>query len=644
MNKKQYKNCYLSLLRQVFLIITLLSMAACGGGSSGGSGGGSSSSSSSGSSSSSSSSSGGTMDEVLTGTFIPGPAEGIHYKTASQEGLTNANGEFSYQAGETVTFSIGAIELGSTDAAAEVTIFDLLGAAPPATEADLRAAILPGEVTDLDRAVNMTHLLLTLDEDAIPSNGLDLSDWDEQLAAASLSFDVWMYDFTWESGADSFNTLRTAEGIRPGRYASDVLIYLYDTLGITVPFHAVTKETFDYDNDAILDEITVSTYNDLGLLSSSKEDEDANGFFNNIEEYTYDDMGRRLSVIWTEDYDEDGVFDGEGTEAYTYDDRGEPLTETVTETGDDTYSGTRTYTYDEAGYLSKRVTEEDDGADDVIDERHTETWTYNASGGTTAFHRESDGDADGIADSSRDSTYTYDAAGHQLTYIDKRDHDGDGSFDDETSRTYTYDEDGNRIAELQTASGLNIYEISITSTYDGNGNRLTEHQENDSDIDGNPEYEADTTYNYDDADRPVLTETDIKRDLDSDGTFEVTEHIVEEQIYDEDGNRTELIRKEYTDADPDPEKIYYHTYTYNDQGQMLTDTEARDSDGDDIVDNRDTETYTYSTEHGNKLTELYEYDEDGDNDGNTTSDSSELTTWEYTLIDNGLRYFLISID
>ena len=49
--------------------------------------------------------------QTLTGKFVDGPVANLGYRTATQSGRTNANGEFLYQSGETVTFFIGAIEL-----------------------------------------------------------------------------------------------------------------------------------------------------------------------------------------------------------------------------------------------------------------------------------------------------------------------------------------------------------------------------------------------------------------------------------------------------------------------------------------------------------------------------------------------------
>lgn len=82
------------LLQYCSWLVLLFVITACGGG-----GGSSSSSSSSGA--------------VKTGYFIDSPVKGLHYSTATQSGVTDSNGSFTYKSGETVTFKIGNVVIGS---------------------------------------------------------------------------------------------------------------------------------------------------------------------------------------------------------------------------------------------------------------------------------------------------------------------------------------------------------------------------------------------------------------------------------------------------------------------------------------------------------------------------------------------------
>ncbi|MBC7792576.1 MAG: hypothetical protein H7Z43_02625, partial [Clostridia bacterium] len=141
---------------------------------------------------------------TLSGVFVDGVVSGLRFATASQAGLTNATGEFTYLAGETVTFSLGGIVLGSVLGAARVTPFDLFGLTPPSTELTLRTALLEyRSVSDFDRVANIALFLQALDNDRNLDNGVDLAGWDEKLANATLSFDEEVTRFPFE-GFDRF--------------------------------------------------------------------------------------------------------------------------------------------------------------------------------------------------------------------------------------------------------------------------------------------------------------------------------------------------------------------------------------------------------------------------------------------------------
>lgn len=65
------------------------------------------------------------IDTTQTGTFVDAPVAGLHYRTASKEGYTNANGSFEYKAGEEVEFKLGNLLLGKVQAGTVVTPYDL---------------------------------------------------------------------------------------------------------------------------------------------------------------------------------------------------------------------------------------------------------------------------------------------------------------------------------------------------------------------------------------------------------------------------------------------------------------------------------------------------------------------------------------
>jgi hypothetical protein len=67
-------------------------------------------------------------DTAITGVFLDAAVEGLDYAvgTAAKK-ATNAKGEFNCKSGETVTFSVGAVTLGSAPCAAIITRLTLAG-------------------------------------------------------------------------------------------------------------------------------------------------------------------------------------------------------------------------------------------------------------------------------------------------------------------------------------------------------------------------------------------------------------------------------------------------------------------------------------------------------------------------------------
>lgn len=105
------------------------------------------------------------------GQFVDSAVSGLFYRTDSVEGFTNHNGYFSYQADESISFSIGNINLGSAQASELLTPIEL------------------GQSQDSqlnDTSINILRLLQTLDDDGDPSNGIAISE-NTHLAAMQLN-------------------------------------------------------------------------------------------------------------------------------------------------------------------------------------------------------------------------------------------------------------------------------------------------------------------------------------------------------------------------------------------------------------------------------------------------------------------------
>jgi hypothetical protein len=108
------------------------------------------------------------------GIFVDSAVEGITFKTETMSGETDSHGRFTYVPGETVTFSIGGIILGTTTVKPVVTPVDLVTGA---------------QDENAPAVTNITRLLITLDEDNNPDNGITISpELKDALADISVNF------------------------------------------------------------------------------------------------------------------------------------------------------------------------------------------------------------------------------------------------------------------------------------------------------------------------------------------------------------------------------------------------------------------------------------------------------------------------
>lgn len=122
----------------------------------------------------------------MTGVFLDGAVENLDYIAGTTaKSSTTAKGEFTCYAGDTVTFSIGGIALGSAPCAATITPLQLAG------------------VTDIKdvKVINRLLALQLLDEDSDPSNGIKIAA-DVKTALAPKSADF-------SASATAFNTSMT---------------------------------------------------------------------------------------------------------------------------------------------------------------------------------------------------------------------------------------------------------------------------------------------------------------------------------------------------------------------------------------------------------------------------------------------------
>jgi len=177
-------NKYKKLALSFLLLATLATTTACSGGGS--------------------SSPAASIDNSFTGVFVDAPVEGLNYQTETLSGITDENGTFKYHVGETVTFMIGDLMLGSAPGSDIMTPIDLV----------------PGAVNETDPTVtNICRLLQSLDWDGDLSNGIMITNTMRSTISKMIDFtqDVSAFnDYDVQAFFDTMNNM--AGGFQNGEY------------------------------------------------------------------------------------------------------------------------------------------------------------------------------------------------------------------------------------------------------------------------------------------------------------------------------------------------------------------------------------------------------------------------------------------
>lgn len=161
--------------RSIYLLPALLTLtiSACGGGGNSGS----------------------TSPATSQGQFVDATVEGITYTSGTLTGTTDVNGNFSYQPGQPVTFSVGDIVLGTISGSAIITPVQLVAGA-----------------TSQNNPVvtNIVQFLLSIDDDDNPANGIQITPA-VRTAAAGLNLNFTLANFDTDSTVSSvISTLTSA--------------------------------------------------------------------------------------------------------------------------------------------------------------------------------------------------------------------------------------------------------------------------------------------------------------------------------------------------------------------------------------------------------------------------------------------------
>lgn len=440
-------------LAPLFVLSTAGLLTACG------SGGGSSASSGTPPAGGQSTGSG-----SLTGRFVDGPVSGLRYSTPTSAGRTNADGEFTYRQGETVSFFVGDVLLGQASGAATVTPFSLAGTTPPTATLDIvktvrlvntRRNYSNKTATPLETAANIAVFLQTVDDDGDFANGIQIPAALDGLAAGkSIDFRQTFGRFQTDANVQSLLAAGRGAGLWGGaRTLKDpflALDALYSGLGITPAIQRITNRVTDRGRDGSVDITRTYSYDAQGRVSSESATNPA-GQVVARSTFTYDENGRKLN----EQHDTNGDGNPDKVTTFFYDANGVLTRLESSKSVGGAVDSVVNYSYDASGKLK-------------------ETQTRNASGTVIATSKYTDGiltqnqgyfNNDNVLDT---MTHTYDSGRLISTTFD---FGSDGSKDEVVA--YTYDDNDNVVSQVHTR-GDQIF-LNITHTYDDNGNPVTSH-------------------------------------------------------------------------------------------------------------------------------------------------------------------------
>ncbi len=533
---------------------------------------------------------GDSTPDPSTGTLEAGRVSGLHFETPTQSGTTDANGTFAYLPGETVAFSIGGVQLGAAPGVAKISLFTLAGLTPPSTERVLRRELerATRSATPLVRAMNLARLLIALDVDSNPDNGIDLRGRESDLAGKQIDLGLGLNAFT-----DKLD--RLAPNLTRNIPAARTLLFAYQASSLSVATHAPARYEVSPASSFALS--STITYFPNGARASEQPDPSMSGFNFSTITYTWDPLGRPLTTnfetrlepaqiysasLYINIYDARGnqvetVFEQRllGTLAWrtAYGGAADGLgripvwTSTVDFNGDgvNDYTDIRRSTFDARGNALASTTSSDTNGDGVVDFRSSFVDTFDANDRLLTEIYETDSNVDGVAD--QRNTITLENAGpnvvvrtelvdvdadgvadHRLTWRQEIDrarnenvasivtvHLPDGRLESDTEYIMTYDHDNRLLTRVVTddydGDGIVNRSESSAYEYDGEGSLISATFEQADTFFGNSTRSS-THYSYGaDGER---TASVTRTDSDADGVFdnEITTQITNQEFSD----------------------------------------------------------------------------------------------------------------
>ena len=514
-----------------------------------------------------------------TGVLQAGRVSGVDYATPTRSGKTDAAGTFKYLPGETVSFSVGNLVLGQVPGAAMVTPFSLAGVAPPTTELALRGELDQATRvgTAFGKAINIERLLIALDVDNDPANGIVVGNQAAGLAAGDLDFGLTVAQF-------ASQLRRRVPDLTGSLPNSQPLVLLYGALGIQVAVHAEERVVTTLPGVPDYPDIVTSTsYDATGARAMQGIDFDGDQHADVESTWRYDALSRvtaqsMQSVVVA------GMPPASRELAIHYDAAGNLLGTDEQHVGNG--GGVpdlhllRTLTNDDHGFALTDVVDTDNGADGTTDSRRATRFTFDGHHNVTGMSQELDFGLDAVAEERQTVEASYDARDRQLELTERSDHEADGVIDSSFHDVFEYaGNSGGATRHVEEhdfdEDGVIDTRIVTTATYDDAGFPLMETSEYDSDGDGDLELISRTTFTYD-AQHRMLSQDD-RVDHDADGDFEELDRVT--QSYDAVGNLLSAV-SEYDIVDDVAGFTSRVTNRYGMSGERLevrTDSRLKDA-------------------------------------------------------------------
>lgn len=623
---------------------------------------------------------------ILSGKIVGLKVEGLKYQTESQSGKTNSESGFYYKRGETVSFSIGSIEIGSVIADSEITLFDISGASSPEDVAfsleKKMEDLVPSPIVNwrekqkskypFEGLSNLLVFLIAIDKDGVFTNGITIP---EQLfdIVTDIQIDIrGTYIFSFAENLHNSKLLE--KGVSAGVWSQKPLLMepmealdaFYTSIDEVPQTYIVSRLLLDIGNDGTINSSIRNTFDKSGKQIGRYEDTDNDGISEYQHEWAFDAQGHE--ILNQEDNDGDGFFESYTSRKINYHSNGYVSSVKATYEYEIDESSARevrridTSEFDESGrqilvsywykssdgHITSYTTsysrdsngnilaeKEDTGSDGSIDK--LKSYKYNSKG--LLIRSEYDSNYDGIADTI--SIYDYDESGRQIfysydgeTYGTKEPVDGMPDY----IATNTYDSYGNLTSSKEDYGADGVYEKDHTweRTYDSEGRVLSikffDKKE--------PENSSLITYEFDLQGRQVATSVDNHLD----GVVDRTSKTV---FHDEFGG--------YTSNEYDSSGLIIWTQSsfFDEQGNHLE--WFYDNDGDGIANQGWKRTYNSNNLVIKKSTitngkesyyESYQYDDQGKKASSyhshleDTVNSSGTVTFEYHNLKSWKKFYL----